>query len=417
MNLVACGINHEMAPLSIREKLVFPQDYLALSLRELLRETRAEEAMILSTCNRTEFYCINGKVQNTVHWLYRTRQLPEECLKNCWYNYQQENALRHILRVASGLDSAILGEPQITGQLKAAFAVANSLGIAGNQFKRLFQYIFNVSKQVRQQTAITAHPVSLAFALVTSAKHIFAHFARSRVLLIGAGETISLVAKHLLSQGIQHFWIANRTPDNAKRLALTIGGQVIGLDEIPHYLSAIDLLIAATSSSLPILGKEIVENALKKRRRRPLFIADLSVPRDIDDKVKQLEDVYLYTLADLQTLIRKNQHYRQAAALKAEELIEDKLQDYLDLQKVKAATPLICAYRQQAEHWRDEELKKALALLKKGIPQEEVLCHLAYGLTNKLIHTPSVVLRQAAKLNQKEILASAIQLFDLAKQI
>lgn len=413
MNLAACGINHETAPLSIREKLVFSPDYLACSLREVLHETRADEAIILSTCNRTEFYCINGDVQNALNWLYRTRQLSGESLKDSWYSYQHENALRHILRVASGLDSAILGEPQITGQLKTAFTIANSLGIAGIQFERLFQYVFNVTKQVRQQTAITAHPISLAFAVVTSAKRIFAQLTCSRVLLIGAGETMALMAKHLLSQGIQHFWVANRTLSKAERLASLVGGQAIDLREIAHYLPAVDLLIAATTSPLPILDKEVVENALKKRRRRPLFIADLGVPRDLATEVNQLEDVYLYTLADLQALIQKNQHRRRKAAIKAEVLIENKVQDYLDALKIKKATPVIRAFRQQAERWRDQELKKAMLLLKKGFSQEEVIQSLAYGLTNKLIHAPSVALRRAAKLNQKEILTSVVQLFDL----
>ncbi|MDQ8039677.1 MAG: glutamyl-tRNA reductase, partial [Rickettsiella sp.] len=228
MNLLACGINHT-APLALREQLTFPPDYLAFFLRELLNETHAEEAMILSTCNRIEFYYINGDAQNTLDCLYRTKQLPKACLQNYWYVYQRENALRHILRVASGLDSMILGEPQITGQLKTAFSFANSLGIAGAQFKRLFQYIFNVTKQVRQQTEITSHPVSLAFALVSSAKHIFAQLADARVMLIGAGETVALVAKHLVSQGIQHFLIANRSTKNARKLALAIGGQTIRL--------------------------------------------------------------------------------------------------------------------------------------------------------------------------------------------
>lgn len=413
MNLIACGINHETAPLVLREKLSFTPDYLAISLQRMLNETRAEEAIILSTCNRTEFYCVNGEAQNTLDWLYRIKQLPKACLQNYWYVHQRENALRHILRVASGLDSRILGEPQIAGQLKTAFSFAHSLGIAGSQFKRLFQYIFNVTKQVRQQTGITTHPVSLAFALVNSAKHIFAHLSDCRVLLIGAGDTINLVAKHLLSQGIKRFWIANRSTKNAKQLALAIGGKVVRLNEVFGYLPEVDIVITATSSPLPLLGKGMLESALKKRRRRPLFMADLGMPRDIEPEVNQLEDVYLYTLDDLQRLIRKNQSCRKTAAVKAEALIENKVQDYLNLLKIKEAAPIITAYRQQAERWRDEALKKGVALLRKGFSQEEVMKRLAYGLTNKLIHTPSTVLRKAAALNQKEILASAIQLFDL----
>jgi glutamyl-tRNA reductase len=412
MNLLACGINHT-APLALREQLTFSPEYLALFLRNVLKETQAEEAMILTTCNRTEFYCINGDVQTTMDCLYRAKQLPKATLQDYWYVYQREDAVRHILRVASGLDSMIVGEPQIVGQLKTAFSFAHSLGVAGSQFKQLFQYIFNVTKHVRQQTAITAHPVSLGFAVVTSAKRIFAHLNDCRVLLIGAGETIALVAKHLLAQGIQHFCIANRSAKNAKKLALSLGGKIIRLDEISQYLPEVDLVITATASPLPLVGKGMLESALKKRRRRPLFMADLGVPRDIEAEVNQLEDVYLYTLEDLQTLIRKNQGHRQAAALKAEVLIEHKVQAYLALLKVKEATPLICAYRAQAQRYCDEALRKALGLLEKGVPQEEVMQRLAHGLTNKLIHTPSVALRNAALLNQKEILTSAVKLFDL----
>lgn len=413
MNLVACGINHETAPLSLREQLSFSSDYLACSLQELLKETQAEEVMILSTCNRTEFYCINGQVQPMLDWLYRTKQVSKANLQNHWYVYHKENAVRHILRVASGLDSIILGEPQITGQLKTAFSFAHSLGIAGNQFKRLFQYIFSVSKQVRHQTAISAHPVSLAFSLVTSAKCIFANLADARVLLIGAGETTALVAKHLLAQGIQHFLIANRTAQHAKRLALMVGGKTIALSEIPYYLPEVDLVVTATTSPLPIVGKGMLESALKKRRRRPLFMADLGMPRDIEAEVNQLEDVYLYTLNDLQKMIQKNQSHRKVEAIKAEALIENKLQEYLKLLRLKEVAPIIRAYRQQAEQWRDQELKKAFSLLEKGLSAEEVMQGLAYRLTNQLLHMPSVALRQAATLNQQEILASLVHLFDL----
>lgn len=411
MNLVACGINHT-APLAFRERLTISPDYLAFFLRELLNKTQAEEAMILSTCNRTEFYCINGDVQGTIDCLY-SQPLPKTTLQAYSYVYEHENAVRHILRVASGLDSMILGETQIVGQLKNAFSFASSLGIAGTQFKRLFQYVFSVTKQVRHQTAITAHPVSLAFALLTCAKHIFAQLSESRVLLIGAGETITLVAKHLLAQGIQHFYIANRRVENAQKLALDIGAKTMRLDEIPQYLPEVDLVITATASQLPILGKGMLESALKKRRRRPLFMADLGVPRDIEAEVNQLEDVYLYTLDELQALIQKNQSHRKTAAIKAETLIENKVQDYLDLLKMKEATPLIRAYREKAERWRDEALKKAFALLAKGVSQEEVMQRLAGGLTNKLIHAPSIALRKAASLNQKEILTFAVQILDL----
>ncbi len=411
MKLLACGINHETADLALMERLSFSKDYLASALCAMLQDTKAEEAVILSTCHRTEFYCINGDAQNTMNWLYHHKKIPPDSLKSHWYVYQQEQALRHLLRLASGLDSKILGEPQILGQIKNAYSLALSLGGVGAHFNRLFQYVFSVSKHVRTATDITAHPVSLAFAVVTCAKQIFAQIADTQVLLVGAGETISLVAKHLSSQGVRHFWIANRTPQSAEKLMHSIGGQVICLNAIPYFLAKSDIIIAATSSDEPLVKKLMLEQALKKRKRRPLFIADLGMPRDIEPTVNELEDVYLYTLDDLHRLIQKNQHVRKVAALKAESLIEEKLQHYLQQLQITAAAPVICAYRQQAEQFRDAEVKKALALLKKGYTQEEVIKQLAYRLTNKLIHTPSVALNTAAKLNQQELLANVLNDF------
>src|SRR5436190_7812485 len=412
MKLLACGINHETADLAIMESLSFDKDYLASSLRAMLQDTKSEEVVILSTCHRTEFYCINGDPQNTLNWLYRHKKIPQESLKSHWYVYQQEQALRHLLRLASGLDSKILGEPQILGQIKNAYSLAYSLGSVGAHFNRLFQYVFFVSKQVRSATDITAHPVSLAFAVVTCAKQIFAQLADTQILLVGAGETISLVAKHLSSQGVRHFWIANRTPQSAEKLGHRLDGQAICLNAIPYFLAKADIIIAATHSEKPLVNKLMLEQALKKRKRRPLFIADLGMPRDIESSVNELEDVYLYTLDDLHRLIQKNQQGRKAAALKAESLIEEKVQQYLQKLNLTAAAPIICAYRQQAEQFRDDEVKKALALLKKGYKQEEVIHQLAYRLTNKLTHAPSVALTKAAKLNQPNLLASVLNDFE-----
>lgn len=411
MKLLACGINHETADLAIREKLSFSKDYLASSLHAMLQDTKSEEAVILSTCHRTEFYCINGDAQNTINWLYRHKKIPHDSLKSHWYVYQQEHALRHLLRLASGLDSKILGEPQILGQIKNAYALACSLGSVGTHFNRLFQYVFSVSKHVRTATDITAHPVSLAFAVVTYAKQIFAKLADTQILLIGAGETISLVATHLFSQGVRHFWIANRTPQQAEKLGKIIGGQAICLNAIPYFLAKADIIITATSSEVPLVNKLMLEQALKKRKRRPLFIADLGMPRDVESSVNELEDVYLYTLDDLHRLIQKNQQGRKAAAVKAESLIEEKVQHYLQKLQIRAAAPIICAYRQQAEQCRDAEVKKALARLKKGHTQEDVIKQLAYRLTNKLIHTPSVALNKAAKQNQQDFLITVLNDF------
>lgn len=403
MKLLALGVNHKTASLTIREKLNFSKDYLAHSLRAMLKDTLIEEAVILSTCHRTEFYCINGDVQTTMNWLYRYKKLPYDSLKSHWYVYQQEHVLRHLLRLASGLDSKILGEPQILGQIKAAYALAHSLGSVGVHFNRLFQYVFSVSKHVRVATDITAHPVSLAFAVVTCAKRIFACLTDKKVLLIGAGDTISLVAKHLCSQGVHQFWIANRTLQQAEKLGKVIDGQAICLNAIPYFLAKADIIIAATTSDAPLVKKFSLEQALKARKRRPLFIADLGMPRDVESNIQELEDVYLYTLVDLHTLIQKNQQGRKAAAIQAESLIEEKVRQYLEQLKIKAAAPLICAYRKRAEQFRDAEVEKALRLLKKGHCQADVIKQLAYRLTNKLIHAPSVALTQTEKCNQNDL--------------
>lgn len=412
MKLLACGISHETADLAVREQLNFGKDYLASSLRDMLYATQTEEAVILSTCHRTEFYCVNGDAENTMNWLYRHKKLPQGSLKSHWYVYQQEHAVRHLLRLASGLESKILGEPQILGQIKNAYSLAHSLGSVGTHFNRLFQYVFSVSKHIRYATDITAHPVSLAFAVVACAKQIFARLPDTRILLVGAGETIALVAKHLFAQGVRHFWIANRTPESAEKLSKAIGGQAICLNAIPYFLAKADMIVAATSSDVPLVKKGMLEHALKGRKRRPLFIADLGMPRDIEPSVHELKDVYLYTLADLHTLIQKNQQGRQAAAVKAESLIEEKVHQYLEQLKIKAAAPIISSYRQHAEQFRDAEVKKALALLEKGHAQDEVIQQLAYRLTNKLIHMPSVALSKVAKLNQTDCLSALLKGID-----
>lgn len=396
MKLFACGLHYATIPVTVREQVVFSPASMASALREIKQITQAEEIVMLSTCNRTEFYGVNGQVNSLQDWFCHTKQLSPDSLKNAWYTHQHDEALRHLLRVTSGLDSVIVGEAQIVGQIKQAFFLAESLGFVKKQLKPLLSYLLNATKQIRQQTAINAHPVSLGFAVVHAAKQIFARLAETRVLLIGAGDTINLVAKHLLGQGIQHFYLANRTPHRAKKLVQTIGAQFIPLEKIEACLPLVDIVISATASSTPLITQESVAAALKKRRRRPLFMADLAVPKDIEYEVNQLEDVYLSTLNDFQDWIQKNQASRRSAAIEAEVLIEEKIQYYRSLEQTKKASCLIKAYRQQAKQDSDQELKNALVLLEKGLPAEEVLKRFSYRLTNKLLHFSSVVLRYAA---------------------
>jgi len=413
MKLLACGINHQTAPLPVREKVAFASEIISAPLQELIEQTKAAEAVILSTCNRTEFYCTNVEAQKIIDWLHHHKQLPQGQLNPYLYIHEGQTAIQHIMRVASGLDSMILGEPQILGQVKTAFSVARSAGTIGSHFKHLFQYIFSVTKEVRSQTSIGAHPLSLAFATVDLAKHIFADLSQINVLLVGAGETIEPIAKYLLSIGVKRFWVANRTVTKAEKLAAEIDGQSILLSAIPEYLPYADMTITATASALPILGKGMVENALKTRKQRPMLLVDLAVPRDIEPEVNKLDDVYLYTLDDLQNIVQQNLMQRKDAANQAEIIIEEKAAHYMHTLKALEAVPAIRAYRHQAELLRDTTLNKARKLLQTEMSVEEVLEWLANDLTNKLLHKPSVELRKAAYADQKEILAIASKILGL----
>lgn len=413
MSLLACGINHQTAPLHIREQVVFGPERMPEPLLDLVAHTQVSEAAILSTCNRTEIYCASNEPAAIIDWLHRHQCLPTGQLNPHLYIHHGKEAVRHMLRVASGLDSMVLGEPQILGQVKTAFSFAQRAGTLGTRLRHLFQYAFSVAKQVRTETAIGAHPVSLAFTAVNLAKHIFADLTKLKVLLIGAGETIELVARHLQTMGIQHFYVANRTLSRAEKLASEINGTAITLNAIGEYLPCADMVVSATASSLPILGKGMVERALKIRKHRPMFMLDFAVPRDIEPEVAKLDDVYLYTLDDLHSIIQQNQHDRLDAANKASIIIDEQAAHYMHTLKVLEAAPVIRAYRDQAESLRDGELNKALRLLQTGVAPEEVLQRLAQGLTNKLLHAPTIKLREAAYQDQVELLALAQKLFGL----
>jgi glutamyl-tRNA reductase len=318
-----------------------------------------------------------------------------------------------MMRVASGLDSMVLGEPQILGQMKSAFAVAREAGTLGPLLGRLFQATFSTAKTVRTDTAIGENPVSVAFAAVSLAKQIFADLHRSQALLIGAGETISLVARHLHDQGIKRIVVANRTLERASNLAEQFGAHAVLLSEIPDELVKSDIVISSTASQLPILGKGAVERALKQRKHKPIFMVDIAVPRDIEPEVGELDDVYLYTVDDLHEVIAENLKSRQGAAQAAEELVAIGAQDFMQRLRELAAVDVLRAYRQQAERLRDEELSKALRLLNNGSSAEDVLALLARGLTNKLLHAPSVQLKKFSADGRVDALGVAQELFAL----
>lgn len=415
MTLLTLGLNYQTAPVSVREKLAFPADILPVALQDLLCVKGVSEAAILSTCNRTEFYCTTQSENPNVliDWIAQNKQLQAKELSPYFYSYSDDATIRHIFRVACGLDSMILGEPQILGQMKTAYQAACDAGTMGKLLGKLFQHTFTAAKKVRTDTAIGSSPVSVAFAAVQLAQQIFDKLSEQTALLIGAGETIELTARHLSQQGIGRIIIANRTFEKAHQLAEQFNGYAITLAEMPNHLAEADIVISSTASQLPILGKGRVESALKVRKRKPMFMVDLAVPRDIEAEVEQLDDVYLYTVDDLQHTIEQNMQSRREAAEQAEEIIDTQVAHFLAWLRAQGAQSLIKDYRSQAEIMRDDALQKALASLENGTPPEIALQRLAHSLTNKLIHTPSSQLRVAAENERHDLLSAALEIFQL----
>jgi len=418
MSLFVIGLNHTTAPVDIRERVTFGPDIIVGALRGLTSLLGISEGVILSTCNRTEVYCHapSAEPDQLKHWLAEFHGLQTSDISPYVYLHQEKHAVAHLLRVASGLNSLILGEPQILGQVKSAWQTADEAGTVGKILGRLFQHCFTTAKQVRTDTAIGDSPVSVAFAAVSLSKQIFASLSKQTALLIGAGETIELTARHLTQQGISRIIVANRTVSRAHELAEQFGGYAIGLTEIPAHLPEADIVISSTASPVPVLGKGTVESALKQRRHRPMFMVDIAVPRDIEAEVKELPDVYLYTVDDLQEVIQENLKSRQEAAEQAEEIIELKVEDFLGWIRSLDAVNLIQDYREQAHSYRDDILCKAQRMVKNGKPPTEALEYLANTLTNRLLHGPSTQLRVAGSTGQNELLAAANTLFQLGRQ-
>jgi glutamyl-tRNA reductase len=417
MSLIALGINHRTAPVELREKVAFTGDHIAAALRDLASLPSVNEAAILSTCNRTELYCglEDERVEVVSDWLARFHRLEPARIHPHLYSYPEDDAVRHLLRVAGGLDSMILGEPQILGQMKDAYQAAGDAGTLDAVLSRLFQHTFSVAKQIRTDTAIGESPVSVAFAAVSLARQIFSGLSEHTALLIGAGETIELTARHLSDQKLGRLIVANRTQERAHCLAATFNGYGIALDEIPAHLAEADIVISATASNEPVLNKEMVKTALKRRKHRPVFMVDIAVPRDIEAAVAELEDVYLYTVDDLQEVIQENLKSRQQAALQAEDIIDVQVDRFMAWLRSQNAVSTIRDFRRDAERQRDEVLNKARQMLANDKSPGQVLEYLAHTLTNKLIHEPSVQMRQAGECGNSELLQAALQLFNLQK--
>ncbi len=415
MAFIALGINHKTASVAVRERVAFSPEQLVEALRQLCRVVGSREAAILSTCNRSELYLEveHAQPQAVLEWLAQFHQVPVEDLQACAYVHQDDHAVQHMMRVACGLDSLVLGEPQILGQIKSAYAVAREAGTLGPILGRLFQATFSTAKTVRTDTAIGENPVSVAFAAVSLAKQIFTDLSHSQALLVGAGETITLVARHLFEQGVKKIVVANRTLERATLLANEFGAQAILLSDIPDALVHSDIVISSTASQLPILGKGAVERALKLRKHKPIFMVDIAVPRDIEPQVGELDDVYLYSVDDLHEVVTENLKSRQGAAKAAEELVVRGTADFMQRMRELEAVDVLRAYRQQGERLRDEELARAQRALANGTAPEDALAALARGLTNKLLHAPSVQLKRLSADGRCEALAVAQELFGL----
>ncbi|MGD2081994.1 MAG: glutamyl-tRNA reductase [Chromatiales bacterium] len=418
MSLIVLGLNHKTAPVGVRERLTFGPDVIGEALQSLVSLEGVSEGAILSTCNRTEVYCATGEASayEVGRWFGEFHGLSPDQFEPYLYTRHDAEAVRHLLRVASGLDSMVLGEPQILGQVKAAYQSASEAETAQKLLSRLFQHCFAVAKQVRTDTAIGHSPVSVAFAAVSLARQIFSDLSTQTALLIGAGETIELAARHLHQHGIGRLVVANRTVERAHHLAAQFDGYAIALTEIPSHLAETDIVISSTASPLPVLGKGTVESALKKRKHRPIFMVDIAVPRDIEPEVSELDDVYLYAVDDLEEVIKENLRSRQEAAEQAEEIIELQTKDFMGWVRSLDAVGVIQSYRSRAERLRDEVLERSTRMLNSGKPPEEVLQYLAHTLTNKLLHSPSARIRQAGYDGESDLLQAANVLFEIEKK-
>ena len=423
MSIVAVGINHNTAPVAVREKLAFSPDRLSASLQEMLDVLKCREVAILSTCNRTELYLVdNGCIQrdefaqlqtNIIAWLEQHHHVPASIISPTLYWFQGQKAVNHMMRVACGLDSLVLGEPQILGQMKQAYSQAKAAGSMALVMDRLFQRTFGVAKQVRTETDIGASAVSVAFAAVNLAKHIFGKLTQSKVLLVGAGETIELVAKHLYENKVGKITVANRTIARAEKMAVAIGAEVITLAQLPEYIAQADIVISSTGSTLPLIGKGMVEQALIVRKRQPIFMVDLAVPRDIEAQVSELEDVFLYTVDDLQDIIAKNMDNRRKAAVQAEVIVKTQTNNFMSWMRGLNTQDAVINFRQQCLSSRDVLLNKALKQLKNGQEPEQVIAQLATQLTNKFMHAPTNALQSAAQGGELDRLVYLRDIFDL----
>jgi glutamyl-tRNA reductase len=408
MTLFALGLSHSTAPLPVRERVVFHVEKLFDALGELTRGRRVAEAAILSTCNRTELYLSAGEPQTAAAWLAQYHSLQPDELRPYLYTLPQAEAVRHTFRVAAGLDSMVLGEPQILGQMKEAVRTAQAAGTLGTVLHKLFQRTFAVAKEVRSTTRVGANSVSMAAAAVKLAARIFPSLREQKVLFIGAGEMIELCATHFAAQAPARIAVANRTLERAQSLAHRFAGQALELRALAEHLQEYDIVVSCTASSLPILGKGLLERALRARRHRPIFMVDLAVPRDIEAEVAELDDVFLYTVDDLHAIVQGSLDARRSALEQAEAIIETQVGQFMHWMAARASVPLIRTLREQGEAARRHELERALRRLARGDDPKAVLEALSQGLTHKLLHAPTQALNESGG-DERQALAALIE--------
>ncbi len=413
MTLLAIGLNHQTAPVALRERVAFSREGILEALDQLRAMPGVREAALVSTCNRTELYCHvdSGAEDVPARWLHASQGLSANKLDEFLYRHEGEGVVRHLFRVATGLDSMILGEPQILGQVKEAYHLARERGTLSAQLERLFQNTFAVAKRVRTDTRIGANPVSVAFAAVRLANQVFGELRRHSVLLIGAGDTIELVARHLADHGCGRLMVANRTLENAQNLAERFGGQALPLSDLPRRLADADVVIASTASRDPIVTAAHVKAAITARKRKPMLFLDLAVPRDVEAAVAELDDVFLYTVDNLASVIEENLRSRREAAREAEAIIDLQVEHFMAWWRGLNGHGALRQLRHSAETERDRVLERARQMLAAGKPADEALNYLANTLTNKLLHAPSVNLRAAALRGDHDLLQAAARLY------
>lgn len=416
--MIIVGMNHNSAPLTVRERVAVSGEQLVDALLDARAGAGLDEIVILSTCNRTELVCVTDgqpRAEVALGWLGRYHHLEPGEIGDYCYVFEGTDAVKHLIEVACGLDSMVVGEPQILGQLKSAFTAAQEHGTVGSVLDHAFQHCFAFAKRVRSETAIGANPVSVAYAAVDLSRHLFADLKGHRALLIGAGETMELVARHLRDSGVRDIVVANRTLGRARELAAQFEARAVLLSEIPDELRRADIVISSTGSQLPILGKGAVESAMKVRRHQPIFMVDIAVPRDIEPEVGELRDVYLYSIDDLRGIVEENMRNRRSEADKAQVIVEEAVSKYSLHLKSLDVVSTVKAFRQKAETIRDAEIERALRSLERGDATETVLRQLARSLTNKLIHAPTVTLKKAGIEGRREQIAWVRELFELGR--